>query len=518
LRIVTPPANRAIMKKPELPAEPDQAAKSPESKRTTNTSSTEALRQMREAQRIEQQQEEDARQIKQTVTGSLSQRLAQAATGNAESGQQTGKGSIATSATANRQTAVVSPLSGPRVRMAPMPPQAGRNSGAIAIPSTGKLRRSTSSAVAEASGLREHPNAGLYIRLAASLLGIVLLGSGIYFYRQQNAADLSAGAGNRNLLSSEDESAKLIKVAEQARQQGENEAAAETLNKAIELAPAQAAPRQLLAETYETAGRPDEALKAYDGLLKVAPQNLGARLKVAEIHRVKGNVSEARSQYQRIISLGQNTPEASRAAVAIVEIDNTLAQMAAANNALFNSRPRRVAGQKRLGPILPPNTNAPGQIALIPQNPFALPNNNSLLTASPLREIEAPDPRTAAAYHKNQGTAYVNRRQFGAAIGEFQQALKLTPNDKDLYYFLGSSYYGIGQPLKAHEYYKKCDSGPYAETAQNGAKRTEKAARKEYERQQKELLNSAQSENAKQPAAPKNVPPGKGLQNSFQER
>jgi tetratricopeptide (TPR) repeat protein len=403
--------------------------------------------------------------------------------------------------------------------MAPKPLQSGAKSGTLSAPSTkfDRPSKSASSAVAEASGLRAHPKAGLYIRVAASVLGLILLGSGIYFYRQQNTSEAGAGAGNRNLLSSGDESAKLVKVAEEARQKGENQAAAETLTKAIELTPDHPEPRQLLAETYETAGRQEEALKAYDGLLKVAPENLSARLKFAELHRAKGNVTEARSQYQRIISLNQHSPEASRAAAALEEIDNTLAQMAAASGTPFNSRPRRVAGQKRLGPVLPPSTDTSEQVLLIPQNPFALPNNRSLFNASPVRPVEAPDPKVAAAFHKEQGTSYYNRRQFGAAVTEFQQALKLTPNDKDLYYFLGGSYYGLGQPSKAYEYYKKCDSGQYAGTAQNGAERTKKAAQKEYERQQKELLNSTQSEKTKQPGAVNVTPPGKGLQNSFQE-
>jgi tetratricopeptide (TPR) repeat protein len=480
---------------------------------------------MREAQRIEQQQEEDARQIKQTVTGSLSQRLAKAA-GKSEAPSQAPKLPASNQATGQatgpvsgkQPVAVRHTHSGPRVRTAPGPAQAGRGASGfpVSASNSSKLPVSASTAVAEASGLRAHPKTGLYIRVAASLLGLILLGSGIYFYRQQKTGAAGLAAGNRNLLSSGDESAKLIKVAEQKRQQGETAAAAETLNKAIELTPDQPEPRQLLAETYETAGRPDEALKVYDGLLKVAPQNLGARLKIAEIQRAKGNVSEARSQYQRIISLNQHSPEASRAYAALEEIDNTLAQIAASSTP-FNSRPRRVAGQKRLGPVLPPSTDPRGQVALIPQNPFALPNNRSLLNANPMRPLEAPDPKIAAAYHKDQGTSYYNRRQFSAAISEFLQALRLTPHDKDLYYFLGGSYYGLGQHAKAYEYYKKCDSGQYAATAQNGAARTEKAARKEYERQQKELLNSAQSEKAKQPPVSKDTPSGKSLQNSFQE-
>ena len=38
---------------------------------------------------------------------------------------------------------------------------------------------------------------------------------------------------------------------------------------------------------------------------------------------------------------------------------------------------------------------------------------------------------------------------------------------------LGGSYKGLGQYVKAFDYYKKCDAGTYAETAQRGAKQIE---------------------------------------------
>ncbi|MBI1764053.1 MAG: tetratricopeptide repeat protein [Acidobacteria bacterium] len=466
----------------------------------------ESTGQMREAKRIEQLQEEDARQIKQAVSSTLSQRLAQAA-GQSETGVGGGA----------RNSGALN--AAPRVRTAPLPRNAGRNSGALSslVSNTGKLSMSASSAVAEASGLREHPQAGFYIRMAAAVLGLLLLGSGVYFYRNQRAQQLNAGAQQRNLLSTDDEVVKLVQVAEQARQTGQMEQAAENLNKAIELKPDQTEPRQLLAETLESSGRPDDALRAYDGLLKISPENLSARLKVADLHRAKGNVNEARSQYQRIISLNHNSPEASRALEAIEEIEGTLGLNALASSTPFPTRPRRVAGQKRVGPVLPPSATNRSQVALVAQNPFAAPGARAALNWNPVRPLEPPDPHVAASHHKELGLRYMNIREFSAAVAELQQAVKLTPGDKDLYYFLGSSYRGLGQPGKAYEYYKKCDSGIYAGTSQSGARDTEKAARKENERQQKELLNSVQADKTKQPEARKENAAGKGYQNSFQE-
>jgi hypothetical protein len=110
-------------------------------------------------------------------------------------------------------------------------------------------------AVAEASGLHEHPQAGLFLRVAAGLLVCLLLGSGVYFYRNQKVASANAQNPGRNLLSPVDQSEQLIQNAERARQGGQVETAAADLIKAIELTPDQPAPRQLLA-------RPLKALAA----------------------------------------------------------------------------------------------------------------------------------------------------------------------------------------------------------------------------------------------------------------
>jgi hypothetical protein len=82
-----------------------------------------------------------------------------------------------------------------------------------------------------------------------------------------------------------------------------------------------------------------------------------------------------------------------------------------------------------------------------------------------------------ADLHKKLGVRYLNIREFRAAINEFLQGLSLTPEDKDLYYFIGSSYHGLGQFPEAYDYYRRVDAGPYVGPAQSGAKQTEKAAR-----------------------------------------
>jgi hypothetical protein len=88
----------------------------------------------RAAQIIEQKQEEDARQIKQTVVSSLSQRLAQNAAEKAAAAAQTTAqasqgANVAAAASALARNS--GSLTAPRVRTGPLPPKVARNSGPL---------------------------------------------------------------------------------------------------------------------------------------------------------------------------------------------------------------------------------------------------------------------------------------------------------------------------------------------------------------------------------------------------
>src|SRR4030095_14994861 len=90
---------------------------------------------------------------------------------------------------------------------------------------------------------------------------------------------------------------------------------------------------------------------------------------------------------------------------------------------------------------------------------------------------EKPDPRGMAEVHKRLGVRFLNIREFRAAINEFLEALNLTPEDKDLYYFIGSSYHGLGLQAEAYDYYRRVDSGPYVGPADSRAKENTKTRR-----------------------------------------
>ena len=73
-----------------------------------------------------------------------------------------------------------------------------------------------------------------------------------------------------------------------------------------------------------------------------------------------------------------------------------------------------------------------------------------------------------AANHKELGVRYGNVAMHQHAITELKFAQSLTPDDKDIYYLLASSYFALRKFAQAHNYYSKCNSGPYAQVSKNG--------------------------------------------------
>ncbi|NOT60379.1 MAG: tetratricopeptide repeat protein [Acidobacteria bacterium] len=471
-----------------------------------NQHATDALRLLREAKIIEARQEADAREYKQAYEQRLSQRLAHApkpAPKPAEEApeekssiplitpkriknplvpilpQQQIESSVGSSVEPSAKvTANIAVVIPPDMAAETMPEE----SPAIEI-----VRRYHGATLNPKNALqkvREQNRSALAVRAAASMLGLTLLVGGFYAYRHPVFSGNLMG-GVRNLLSPEEQSAQLVQASRSDLEAGKVEEATQKLERAVALTPNEPLSHEQLAEAYEQRGRTDDALTTLDGLLRLAPEHLDARLKLAALQQRKGNVHEARAQFQKIIQLDQTSPQAAQALEAIETIDGALNAAALARNTNDVTRARRDLNIKRVGPTLPIITATRPVVPLTWRPPIA---TNSASDWAPRRTLEAPDPRTVATMHKETGLRYSNIREYNAALREFQEAARLTPNDKDLYYFLGSAYRGLGQSLKAFDHYKRCDSGPYAATAQSGATQIEKAARKEYDKLQQARL------------------------------
>jgi tetratricopeptide (TPR) repeat protein len=327
-----------------------------------------------------------------------------------------------------------------------------------------------STVLMQASGFKPRSSKGPKVILGIIALAVLLAAPIYLVFRDRLLGQAQPAAGDLNLISAEDQSARLVKDGSSERAQGRYDAAIEHFHRALDLAPNNVEIRFLLSQTYVVAGRIEDAAKSLREILRIAPEHLDARLQLAEIYRAKGNWSAAYREYRNIIELNQSSPQAADA-LAAIESQQAVAQMDERAKAALARRHR---------------SRAP-----IPSLPVAVLRDQVPLVTSGISEVrrvdppalsgagveEKPDPRGMAEVHKRLGVRYLNIREFRAAINEFLQALNLTPEDKDLCYFIGSSYHGLNLQAEAYDYYRRVDTGPYVGPAESGAKQTRKAAR-----------------------------------------
>jgi tetratricopeptide (TPR) repeat protein len=328
-----------------------------------------------------------------------------------------------------------------------------------------------STVLMQASGFKPKSSIGPKVILGIIALAVLLAAPIYLVFRDRLLGQAQPAGGDLNLISAADQSARLVKDASSERAQGKYDAAIEHYHRALDLAPNNVEIRFLLAQTYVVGGRIEDAARSCREILRIAPEHLDARLQLAEIYRAKGNWSAAYKEYRNIIELNQSSLQAA-AALAAIESQQAVAQM--------EERARDAMARRR-------RSRAP-----IPSLPVAVLRDQVPLLTSGISEVrgvnppaalsgagveEKPDPRGMAEVHRRLGVRYLNIREFRAAINEFLQALNLTPEDKDLCYFIGSSYHGLGLQAEAYDYYRRVDTGPYVGPAESGAKQTRKAAR-----------------------------------------
>ena len=351
-----------------------------------------------------------------------------------------------------------------------------------------------STVLMQASGFKPQSGFASKVRIGLIALVILLAAPTYFMFRDKLLIQAQPADGDRNLVSPEDQSAQLVKLGESERAQGKYDTAMEHFHRALELAPNNPEVRFLLAQTYLVAGQLDDAMRSYQEILRIAPEHLDARLRLAEVYRTRGNWNAAYKEYQNIIELNQSSPQA---AAALEAIEKQQGAEQTGEQSARNSLNRR--RQPRPNAPLLPGAAVRAQVPLLPQRMSAAPGISPPAALSGARPEEKPDPRAVADTHKKLGVRYLNIREFRAAINEFLRALSLTPDDKDLYYFIGSSYHGLGLYAEAYDYYRRVDTGPYLGPAQSGTKQTEKAAGESYKRRDVQKFQSMKDEPKTEP-------------------
>jgi tetratricopeptide (TPR) repeat protein len=343
--------------------------------------------------------------------------------------------------------------------------------------------------LAQASGLNTKRN--LSPALIAGLIALALLISlGCYqLIRDRLLSPNQTLSSERELQSAEEQSEKFVQLGKSAGENGQYEEAIAKFRDALLMTPNKSDVVFLIAQAHSSAGQTEEAVRAYRAVLRIDPENLQARLNVALIYRARGNWNAAYEEFKRIIALDQGSPEAD---VALRAIEANQAATAQPPPNSSNVERSRIVARKT--PVLPPAAAAKSQMMFLsPEVPIAQTIRPPAAMNDDKKE-DNPDPQVAADSRKNLGLRFLQVKLYRAAIKEFLAAQRLTPDDKDIYYFIASAYSGLGQPELAHDYYKRVDRGPYLQVSQRGAKQTEKAAREAAKRRSEMLKNDIGSD------------------------
>jgi Tfp pilus assembly protein PilF len=65
-----------------------------------------------------------------------------------------------------------------------------------------------------------------------------------------------------------------------------------------------------------------------------------------------------------------------------------------------------------------------------------------------VRATDVPGPSSEAAPHLDAGLAAFKKRRFGAARGEFEKAVTADPQSAAAHFYLGYTFYKLGEPSK----------------------------------------------------------------------
>jgi len=328
-------------------------------------------------------------------------------------------------------------------------------------------------ALAQASGLSSRSPSSSTLYGVLAVIAVLLAGAVSIVYRDGSLLSFRVARSEFNLTGPEEKSEQFVRLAGDRFQAGDYLGAVEGFNQALGLRQDNLLALAGLAQAYAQLGRTEEEIETRHRLLRLSPENLGARLRLAEVYLARGAGREAEQEYRQLIAIGREGPEVEAAMRAL----ETFALAAAAATPEVAGRRVPHRSPRPAEPVYLPNGSSP--IPALVQTP-----EGSLLSWQPRswsgHQQQADDQvmrRALAQGRKQKGAELNNHGRHHAAIKEFKAALDLTPEDKDLYYLLGSAYFGSGQPTLAYEAYRQCDEGIYVAIARDAAKKAEKAAR-----------------------------------------
>ena len=340
-------------------------------------------------------------------------------------------------------------------------------SSAVSSAPVEEEQRGPSRVLANASGLQSISRREHRLWVATILLALLVLTGSYLLYRNQLLGK-EWGGTERQLLRPEDLSRNRVEEGKRSRQRGQLEEALTHFREALDLMPGNQGILKLMGETYLESKQPEEALGSYLALLRIVPDDLGTRLKVAQLYQQANDWAAAQREYRHIIQRNQTSPEA------VIALEAIEAKEGPSDR---RRRPRPDRSVRVSRNLSLPQTNAPSQQA-IPLSPAPVPPDVAGVPRAMKQDqlIEEPDPSVLALARKDRGLRYLKIGEYRAAINELLHAVRIDSGDQELYYRIGTAYEGLGQPARAHDYFKRVNQGPYLSAAQTAARKTAKAA------------------------------------------
>lgn len=359
--------------------------------------------------------------------------------------------------------------------------EAGRNNAEPAAEETAGTRAARE--LARVAGMSAQTRISPSLRGMIAGLALLLTFGAWLIYRDQGNASATAGRNRLNLIDAEELSRRMLQLGQRYREEGNFAKAIDQFREALNLTPNNTEARFLMARTCYSDGRVEDAIRHYHRLLETDDKNIEARLNLADIYRTRGQWGEAEREYRRIINLKSESEQAQTAL-------DWLEKMAVERRAAYPlptdvrrpAREHRVAGRE-----LPPAADLSN--VEVPVSEMA----RGVVPSVPLNASEPENPveeertrRSFANVYKTRGNRLSSARRYADAIREYQNAQKLTPEDPDLHYLIGTAFFRSGQYAVAVEHYRKCNSGTYAAVARNAVRNADEQLHKTARKQKKQ--------------------------------
>ncbi len=196
----------------------------------------------------------------------------------------------------------------------------------------------------------------------------------------------------------------------------QSEKAIESYNKAIQLQPGDVGPyisrARARAQMKDTKG----ALEDFETALKIDPESIGVRLARARVYQQAGDLKSAKADVEAALKIRPDLPDR-------IQAEALLASIAADAGDIDEA----IAECEKLLEIMPKNPNLLMEIGMLYQ--FSKRSHKAI---EKYTEAIANSEKKNELLYRNRGDAYLNIGKHAEAIKDYEEAIKLKPDDSGI--------------------------------------------------------------------------------------